>query len=161
MSEIEFIQLLSVNQGIIHKICHVYGQSQEDKDDLFQEVVFHAWKGYPSFKGNAKFSTWLYRIALNTALTSFRKKRAEVAYLPQLPDVMTDEEDTETKARQAFLIAAIKQLAETDRAIITLYLEELSYQEIADVMGLSPNHIGVKINRIKLKLQHLLTHGNH
>lgn len=161
MSETAFLQLLSVNQGIIHKICHVYGHSLADRDDLFQEIVFHAWKGYPSFKGNAKFSTWLYRVALNVALTSFRKKRTAIDYVPELPDFMTDEEDTELRARQAFLLEAIKQLPEIDRAIITLYLDEQSYQDIADIMGLSPNNIGVKINRIKSKLQNLFQNGNN
>ena len=161
MSEIEFIQLLSTNQGIIHKICHVYGNNKDDKDDLFQEIAFHAWKGYANFKGNSKFSTWLYRIALNVALTSFRKKRADIHYVPELPDFITDEEDTDQKVRQAALLAAIKQLNEIDSAIITLYLEELSYHEIADIMGISQNNVGVKINRIKLKLQNLLKNGNN
>lgn len=161
MSEIEFLQLLSLNQGIIYKICNVYGNSKEDRDDLFQEITFQAWKGYPHFKGKSKFSTWLYRIALNTALTSFRKKRPVINYLSELPDFITDEETTAAKARQTLLLDAIKQLNETDKAVITLYLEELSYQEIADIMGISETNVGVKINRIKSKLQSLLKNGNN
>lgn len=161
MSEIEFLQLLSLNQGIIHKICNVYGNSKEDRDDLFQEITFQAWKGYPYFKGKSKFSTWLYRIALNTALTSFRKKRPMVNYLPELPDFITDEETTEARTRQALLLDAVKQLNETDKALITLYLEELSYREIAEILGISETNVGVKINRIKAKLQNLFKNGNN
>ena len=161
MSEIEFIELLSTNQGIIHKICHVYGNGKEDRDDLFQEITFHAWKGYAKFKGESKFSTWLYRVAINVALTSFRKKSVAIEYVAELPDFVTDEEDTDQKIRQANLLTAIKQLNEVDSAIITLYLEELSYHEIADIMGINQNNVGVKINRIKLKLQKLLINGNN
>ena len=155
MSEIEFLQLLSANQGIIGKVCSIYCNHQEDYEDLFQEITYHAWKGYALFRGEAKFSTWLYRIALNTAISSLRKRRPAIDFVEVLPDtIFTGTNEIDEQKQQ--LIAAIKQLNEGERAIITLYLEEMSYQEIAEIIGISENNVGVKINRIKNKLHQIL-----
>lgn len=159
MSEIEFLQLLSQNQGIIGKVCSIYCNQREDYEDLFQEITYQAWKGYPSFRGEAKFSTWLYRITLNTAVSSFRKKRPQIDLMPVLPDKHTHQ-PLEQNEQQQQLIWAIQKLNEGERAIIALYLEEMSYQEIADIIGISENNVGVKINRIKTKLHKILGHGN-
>ena len=159
MSEIEFLQLLSQNQGIIGKVCSIYCNHREDYEDLFQEITYHAWKGFPSFRGDSKFSTWLYRISLNTAISSFRKRRPKIDFVPEIPDSLTENSLSENDERQ-HLIIAIKQLKEGERAIIALYLEEMSYQEIAEVIGISENNVGVKINRIKTKLHQILSHGN-
>lgn len=159
MSEIGFLQLLSQNQGIIGKVCSIYCNQREDYEDLFQEITYHAWKGYPSFRGDAKFSTWLYRIALNTAISSFRKKRPKLDLVPVLPDTNTHQ-PAEQKEQQQQLLWAIKLLNEGERAIIALYLDEISYQEIAEIIGISENNVGVKINRIKTKLHKILSHGN-
>ncbi|WAC41090.1 RNA polymerase sigma factor [Pedobacter sp. SL55] len=88
MSEIEFLQLLSANQGIIGKVCSIYCNQKEDYEDLFQEITYHAWKGYATFRGDSKFSTWLYRIALNTAISSFRKRRPTIDFVEVLPDTI-------------------------------------------------------------------------
>ncbi len=155
MSEIEFLQLLSQNQGIIGKVCSIYCNQKEDYEDLFQEITYQAWKGYATFRGDSKFSTWLYRIALNTAISSFRKRRPTIDFVEVLPDtVFTGTNEIDEQKQQ--LIAAIKQLNESERAIIALYLEEMSYQEIAEVIGTTDNNIGVKINRIKNKLHQIL-----
>jgi RNA polymerase sigma-70 factor (ECF subfamily) len=159
MSEIEFVQLLFKNQGIIGKVCSIYCNQQEDYEDLFQEITYHAWKGYPNFKGEAKFSTWLYRVALNTAISSFRKRKPAVDLVSVLPNQIA-EQATEINDRKQQLLWAIKQLNEAESAIIALYLEDMSYQEIAEVIGISENNVGVKINRIKTKLQKILGHGN-
>ncbi len=156
MSEAQFIQLLAANQGIIGKICSVYCTYKEDHEDLFQEITFQAWKGFPSFRGESKFSTWLYRIALNTAISSIRKKRPSISFFSELPDnLAVTQEDIHHKEQH--LIYAIQRLNDTERAIITLYLEELSYNEIAEIIGISENNVGVKINRIKNKLYKILT----
>jgi len=159
MSEIEFLELLSQNQGIIGKVCSIYCNQREDHEDLFQEITYQAWRGYPSFKGEAKFSTWLYRIALNTAISSFRKRKPAIDLVPILPDNIT-EQLSDTIEQKQQLIWAIKQLNEGERAIIALYLEEMSYQEIAEIVGISVNNVGVRINRIKTKLHQILSHGN-
>lgn len=159
MSETEFLQLLDANQGIIGKVCSIYCNHKEDYEDMFQEITYHAWKGYASFRGEAKFSTWLYRIALNTAISSFRKRKPNIDLVSILPDTTIDHVNENEEEKQQ-LIWAIKQLAEGERAIIALYLEEMSYQEIAQVIGISENNVGVKINRIKSKLYKILNNGN-
>ncbi|WP_113638664.1 RNA polymerase sigma factor [Nubsella zeaxanthinifaciens] len=159
MSEIEFLQLLSHNQGIIGKVCSIYCNQQEDYEDLFQEITYHAWKGYPNFRGDAKFSTWLYRIALNTAIGSFRKRKPAIALVSVLPDQIADQ-PTEVTDQKQRLLCAIKKLNEAERAIMALYLDEMSYQEIAEIIGITENNVGVKINRIKNKLYQILNRGN-
>lgn len=148
--------MIQDNQGIIHKICRIYRDSHEDREDLFQEVIFQLWRSYPSFSGGSKSSTWLYRVALNTAMASFRKNRPNVTSAEYLPDVQFEDINTEGNERQEKLFESIKRLSEPDRALIALYLDELSYQEIAGILGISENNVGVKLNRIKIRLQKLI-----
>lgn len=154
MTETLFLQLIEAHQGIIHKICRLYRDSPEDREDLFQEIVFQLWKSLPSFREKSAFSTWMYRIALSTALSAFRKKRPDVRYTASLPDDQA--EVHEPHEQQERLFEALRKLNDADKALITLYLEDLSYQEIADITGISENHVGVKLNRIKQKIQQLL-----
>jgi len=156
MSENEFLSMIKDNQGIIHKICRIYRDSPEDREDLFQEVIFQLWRSYPSFSGGSKSSTWLYRVALNTAMASFRKNKPDVTLAEYLPDVQFENINNEYNERQEALLAAIRQLSEPDRALIALFLDELSYQQIALILGISENNVGVKLNRIKIRLQKLI-----
>ena len=156
MDEQPFLVLIQEHQGIIHKICRLYRDGKEDREDLFQEITYQLWKSFPSFKGEAKVSTWMYRIALNTAIASFRKKRLNVEYHPVLPDLPDEEVDEEYAIRQESLFITLKQLNESERAIIALYLDDLSYRQIAEIIGINENNLGVKLNRIKLKIQKLL-----
>lgn len=156
MDEQPFLVLIQEHQGIIHKICRLYRDGKEDREDLFQEITYQLWKSFPSFKREAKVSTWMYRIALNTAIASFRKKRLDVEYHQVLPDLPDDEVDEEYAIRQESLFATLKQLNESERAIVALYLDDLSYRQIAEIIGINENNVGVKLNRIKLKIQKLL-----
>lgn len=156
MNEKEFLSMIQDNQGIIHKICRIYRDSLEDREDLFQEVIFQLWRSYSSFSGSSKSSTWLYRVALNTAMASFRKNKPDVTSSDYLPDVQLEDADNEGNERQEALLAAIRQLSEPDRALIALFLDELSYQQIALILGISENNVGVKLNRIKIRLQKLI-----
>ena len=156
MSEREFLTMIQDNQGIIHKICRIYRDSPEDREDLFQEVIFQLWRSYPSFSGGSKSSTWLYRVALNTAMASFRKNKPNVTLAEYLPDVQFESINHEDNERQEKLVECIKQLTEPDRALIALYLDELSYQQISAILGISENNVGVKLNRIKIRLQKLI-----
>ncbi len=156
MSEKEFLRILQDNQGIIHKICQIYRDSPEDREDLFQEVIFQLWRSYPSFSGGSKISTWLYRVALNTALATFRKSKPNVTSAEYLPDVQFEHINNEHNERQEQLLAGIRQLSEPDRALIALYLDELSYQQIAGILGISESNVGVKLNRIKARLQKII-----
>lgn len=154
MDETQFLQLINTHQAIIHKICRLYRDTPQDREDLFQEIIFQLWRSVPSFQGKAKFSSWMYRIALNTAILPFRKKRPDIRYTDQLPD--QPEEPHEPDEQQEQLLHALKQLNDADKALITLYLEDLSYKEIAEITGITENNVGVKLNRIKNKIQQLL-----
>ena len=156
MMEKEFLRMVAENQSIIHKICRIYRDSLEDREDLFQEIVFQLWRSYPSFSGSSKSSTWLYRVALNTAMASFRKNRPDVISAEYLPDVQFEDIDNQCNERQEKLLAGIRQLNEPDRALIALYLDELSYQQIAGILGISESNVGVKLYRIKIRLQKLI-----
>lgn len=132
----------------------MYVQRVEDRDDLFQEITLQAWKSYPRFKGNARFSTWLYRVALNTAITYYRKqKRNPITHSDisgyEIPEAPTDPTD----AQFQLMYKAIGELSEVDKALVLLYLEDYPYDDIAQMMGITPNHVAVKMNRIKSKLQ--------
>jgi RNA polymerase sigma factor (sigma-70 family) len=152
--ETEFVSLINQHQKIIYKVCNLYMDSHADRDDLFQEITLQAWKAYKTFRGDAKFSTWLYRVALNTAITFFRKekKTAHIYTTDELPDIggaAYDPIEEQTKA----MYAAIGELSKIDKAIVMLYLEDYSYAEISDVVGITANNVAVKMNRIKIKLK--------
>ena len=143
--------------GIIIKICRAYTNSQEDYEDYYQEVCLQIWRSRNSFKGNSQWSTWIYRISLNVCLTLLKKgvKKQEFP-TENIPAVEAEENNFFTEESLNLLYAAIKKLSEVDRAVILLYLEEKSYQEIAEITGTSANNIGVRITRIKSRLKKLL-----
>jgi len=157
MHEEQFLTIIQEHQGIIHKICRLYRDKPEDREDLFQEIIFQLWKARISFRNEAKIGTWIYRIALNTSIATFRKKNQNISYLNVLPDLAEEQLSDELLFRQEKLFIALKKLNEADKAIITLYLEDLSYQEIADIIGISENYVGVRLNRIKNTLKKLIT----
>jgi RNA polymerase sigma factor (sigma-70 family) len=154
MEEAPFLQLIDQHQGIIHKICRLYRDSMEDREDLFQDIVYQLWKNAPAFEGRSKFSTWMYRVALSTAITAYRKKKPAIRYTETLPEKHEAAEEPDEQREQLF--KALKQLDDGDKALITLYLEGLNYQEMAEITGLTDNNVGVKLNRIKKKIQQLL-----
>lgn len=154
MDETQFVQLIDQHQGIICKICRLYRDSKEDREDLFQEIVYQLWKSVPAFEGRSKFSTWMYRVALSTALAAFRKKTPDIIYTSTVPDDHDSGQGEEEQMEQLF--KALRKLNDADKALITLYLEDLGYQEIAEITGITETHVGVKLNRIKKKIQQLL-----
>ncbi|RYE54046.1 MAG: sigma-70 family RNA polymerase sigma factor [Sphingobacteriales bacterium] len=156
MKEQEFLNMVYDNQGIIHKICRIYRDSPEDREDLVQEVVFQLWRSFPSFSGDAKVSTWLYRIALNTAMASFRKNKPNIVLAEHLPDFQIENNNGERNDAQEKLLSAIRQSSEPDRALIALYLEELTYQEISGILGITESNVGAKLTRIRMRLQKLM-----
>lgn len=151
-----FMEILDQHQAILHKLCRLYRDTDADREDLFQEMVYHLWKAYPGFQGQAKISTWIYRIALNTALASFRKKRPALFFPAELPQREAHQEE-EPKKQLGRLLQAIKKLKEIDRAIVSLYLDDLSYEQIAQIVGISATNVGARLHRIKHKLKNLLS----
>ncbi|SKA10342.1 RNA polymerase sigma factor [Sediminibacterium ginsengisoli] len=154
-AEKDFIILLNQHQKIIHKVCNLYMDAAADREDLFQEITLQAWKAYGNFRGDAKFSTWLYRVALNTAITYFRKekKKPEIFTSEHLPEDRQAETTDPVEEQVKALYAAIGDLSRIDKAIVMLYLEDYSYNEIGDMMGITANNVAVKMNRIKTKLR--------
>lgn len=158
-TEQKFNKLIYENQAILHKICHVYCEVEADREDLFQEMIINLWKGFASFKRKASFSTWMYRVALNTAISQTRKRKKRFWERTTLEKDVAYEENKDKQEKEIQLNAlysAIRQLKKVERAIILLYLEEKSYQEIAEITGLSKSNVSVKLVRIKLKLEKIV-----
>lgn len=145
--------------AIIIKICRAYTNSQEDFEDYYQEVCLQIWRSRDNFREQCKWSTWVYRISLNVCLTLLKKSNGNgKTYFTsdELPDVITTENRAFEDESLNRLYLGIRQLSEVDRALILLYLEEKSYQEIAEILGTNSNNIGVRVNRIKERLKKIL-----
>jgi RNA polymerase sigma-70 factor, ECF subfamily len=160
--EKEFIELLNQNQGIVRKICNLYFYNRIEKDDYQQELIIQLWKAFPSFKNESKFSTWMYRVCLNSAIDLLRKEKVQPKLIQfenhdfgEIPEVANESNENQEK-----LFRIIAKLSDIDKAIITLYLDEFSYKEIAEIIGLSETNIGAKINRIKSIILKSFTNGN-
>jgi len=145
--------------GIIIKICRAYTDTQEDFEDYFQEVCLQIWKSRDRFRGDSKWSTWIYRLTLNICLTLIKKKKNNRQHYTseyEIRDEGTEENRSFSDESLNQLYEAIKKLSEIDRAVILLYLEEKRNKEIAEIIGTSPNNIAVRVNRIKERLKTLL-----
>ncbi len=144
--------------AIIIKICRAYTNSQEDFEDYYQEVCLQIWKSHENFREQSEWSTWIYRLSLNVCLTLLKKKKNKHQYFASdyLPDVVIEDSQAFSDESLKELYNAIRQLSEIDRGVILLYLEEKSYQEIADIIGTNSNNIGVRIKRIKERLKKIL-----
>ncbi|MEO8112511.1 MAG: RNA polymerase sigma factor [Ginsengibacter sp.] len=143
---------------LIHKVCSIYAFTRADRKDLFQEIVIQVWKAYPNFRGAAKISTWMYRVAINTAITALRRQKTFItSYEPAaLPVNMIDGNvnDAEEEQRQQ-LQQAIGRLNEIEKAIVMLYMEDKTYPEMEDIIGISTGALRVKMSRIRAKLREL------
>jgi RNA polymerase sigma-70 factor, ECF subfamily len=156
-----FVALFEKSRAGIRRLCYSYLNSSSEVDDLFQEIMTNVWNSLPNFRGEANLSTWVYRIAVNTALIHRRRRRPSEE-LPDVPDPrVSTERDLERQERLEALHSAIAQLADQERLIVSLLLEGLSYKEIADVTGITVNYVGVKISRIKQALEQLMTEVSH
>jgi len=154
--EKEFLKIIHDFQKIIYKICRVYRDTREDQEDLFQEIVYQLWKSYPSFKGESKVSSWIYRIALNTAIAIYRKSKILIDYYQEFPEHIQPSDEKTISENEERLFWALRKLNDSEKAVISLYLEDFNYQEIAEITGLSESNVGVRLNRIKNKLKEIL-----
>ena len=153
----KFLELIEENKRIIFKICNSYCPNKDERDDLAQEIVYNLWKSYQSFNSNLKFSTWMYRIALNVAISFYRKENKSGTYIPFSESLLLFEENaganTEMETNLGLLMKFIGELKEIDRSIMLLYLDDKSYKEIAEITGISESNVATKISRIKDKLK--------
>lgn len=159
--EHQFLAMIEENQKTLYKVSLMYSDGPEHQQDIYQDIVLNLWTSFPTFKGESKTSTWVYRIALNTCVSELRKKNSRPLTTPLTYDI-DSLIDPSTSSGQAFgayreqvreLYRLISRLSELERAIILLWLDEKSYDEIASILGITPSNVGVKINRIKEKLR--------
>lgn len=148
-----FLSVIEQHKGIIYKIANSYCHHTEDRKDLIQEIIFQLWRSFDRYNDQYKYSTWLYRIALNVAISFYRKDSQRSSPHELTADIIVITEETADVEQLQLLQRFIHELPELDRAIMLLYLEEKSYREIADILGLTETNIATKINRIKGKLK--------
>lgn len=156
MSEKQFLQYLREHNALIFKLINLYADSNAEKQDYYQEIVYQCWKGWPQFRGQAKFSTWLYRVSLNTLLT-LKRKTDPTAYMDDLEPLapVADAED-DWQEQTHLLYQTIKSLNPIDKALISMHLDGYNNPEIGDTLGITANHVGVKLHRIKQDLKNKL-----
>lgn len=148
----QFMEMIRQNEGIIYKVTSFYADKDHPIGDLYQEVVLNLWKGYPSFRGESKYSTWIYRIALNTCVSFYRRSKRNVSYVDismDIPDVVDNNEQIQE------LYKLINRLGKIERALVLLYLDDKPYKEIAEITGLSVTNVATKLSRIKDKLKQM------
>ncbi len=157
--EASFVKQLQQNQNIIHKICRLYTRGDAAHKDLFQEITIQLWKAFPKFRGESKFSTWAYRVGLNTAITLYRKSTRTVQtvdFEQQQFFISSEEYNPEVEERLKLMYEAVYQLNDIEKALVFMYLEDKDYTEIATTLGISEVNARVKMNRIKGKLKKML-----
>ncbi len=156
--EKKFLRLISEHEGLIHKICHVYAADALAKQDLFQEIFIQLWKSFENFRNESKISTWMYRVALNTALTEKRRNKTKVSisFFSSLKDDKAQESNMDADEENLnLLFSAISKLTEVEKAVVMLYLDDKSYEDMEDVLGINQGTLRVKMNRIKEKLRQI------
>ncbi len=154
--EHSFVEQLEANQNIVHKICRLYTHDQDSHNDLFQEITIQLWRAFPKFRGDSKFSTWMYRVALNTAITLYRKSKRRINtqdYESVSFKIKAEEYDNTVEVQLELMYSAVRKLNDIDKALVFLYLEDKSYKEISKTLGITEVNARVKMNRAKEKLR--------
>ena len=159
----EFLEILSNYQGILHKVNIIYFRNKSDREDNFQEIIYQLWKSFPGLQNRNSIGSWIYAVSINTSISKL-KKESRIEYREKLPESIDKidiiEELVLNEASQ-MLLKAIYNLNKVDKPIMLLYLEEKSYEEIAEIIGISKSNVGVRINRAKELLKQNLKHLNH
>jgi len=148
-----FLSVIESNKGIIYKVANSYCRDIEDRNDFVQEITLKLWQSFDTYNNEFKYSTWIYRIALNTAISYYRKEKVREKYFTAISASFLEFEDTntsnETEHKYVLLQQFISELKDMDKALMLLYLEEKSYVEIAEIIGISESNVGTKISRLK------------
>lgn len=158
LSDEEFLSLINQHKGILFKVSRMYFDNLEDQEDLFQEIILQLWKSLESFKGTSQFSSWMYRVALNTAIVFFKKEKRKPDKFSsiRIEPIAHDTYNSEKDLQLVHFYKAVKELNKIEKALIFQFIEGLSGKEIAENMGLSEVNVRVKINRTKIKLQEII-----
>lgn len=149
----DFEQLIRENAGILHKLCRIYSNNESEYEEIFQEMMIQVWRAVPNFRGDSQLSTWLYKICINTALNFRTKTNKFKKYIPldeKLPTEFSFENEKDEQLKK--LYQAIRELKPIDRAIVSLYLDEKSYEETAQILGISKTNVATRLMRLKQKL---------
>ena len=154
ITEREFTQLVHEQKSTIYTVCYMFARDKDEAADLFQDVLINLWIGIGKFRNDSEISTWVYRVSLNTCISADRKKRKMPTTRLDMNIDLFDDDDTDSRQIQV-LRQRIQRLQPLDRAIVLLWLESLSYQEIADIIGLTPKNISVRLTRIRLQLKQM------
>ena len=157
-SEQEFLSLINQHKGILYKVSRMYFDNLEDQQDLFQEIILQLWTSLDSFKGNSKLSSWMYRVALNTAIVFFKKEKRKLDNIipVKIEPIALDVYDTDKDLQLVHFYKAVKELNKIEKALIFQFIEGLSGKEIAENLGISEVNVRVKTNRTKIKLQEII-----
>jgi len=150
--EKDFMDMIKLNERIIYKVISFYADTNQYSEDLYQDIILNLWKAFPSFRGDSKVSTWMYRIALNTCLTFSKKNKRSLHYV-DLPIDIAQVNDNSEEIRELYKL--ISKLGEIERALILLYLDEKPYKEISEITGLTVTNVATKLGRIKEKLKQM------
>jgi RNA polymerase sigma factor (sigma-70 family) len=162
--ETHFLHLIEENKGILFKISRVYQDGPEDRNDLLQEMTLQLWLAFDSFRAESKFTSWMYRVALNTAIAFFKKqkRRPDSEKLPDDFERLEEQSPAKEKEEQlAVFYRAIQQLNKVEKALIYLYMEDIAYEEIASNLGISEVNVRVRLNRVKNKLKEIIKKMNY
>ena len=161
--EKEFLSQLQMHKGILHKVSRMYMDTEEDREDLRQEIIIQLWKSYNSFKKESEFSTWMYRVAINTAITYFKKEKNNIdtLYTAEMPDHSSTEYDATKDQQMEQFYKAVHELKPVEKALIFYFLEGLSHKKIGENLGISEINARVKLNRTKEKLQNIIKINEH
>ena len=156
-AEKEFERHIKANEPLLHKVCRMYADTHADRQDLFQEIVIQLWRAFPGYKGVSRFSTWLYRVAINTAISAARKQKDFITtYEPSALQALTPHDEiVEENDQVKEMYDAISQLNPIEKAIVMLYLEDRSYDEMEEVLGINQGNLRVKMTRIREKLRQI------
>jgi RNA polymerase sigma factor (sigma-70 family) len=154
----DFLTMLNEHRGAIQRVARTYTTSLGDREDLVQEIVYQLWRAFPSYRRESTSVTWVYRIALNTAITGVRRRMRRPVHIPLGVDfdVPSPPARADSEARTVLLYRMIQKLDDVERALLMCYLDDLSYKEIASVLGISESNVGVRLSRTKAKLQDLV-----
>jgi RNA polymerase sigma-70 factor, ECF subfamily len=162
--ETQFLKLMGEHKGILFKICKIYQDDADDRNDLLQEMTLQLWLAFDSFRGESKFSSWMYRVALNSAIVFFKKQKRRPDNQPLPYDFDLEEEASQAGEKEenlALFYRAVQQLGKVEKALIYLYMEDQPYDEIASHLGITELNVRVRLNRVKNKLKEIVKKMNY